>query len=703
MANQIGSSGRTNYNTLKKSLFLGLCLTFCQPYTMAASAQSISLNITKGTITEVFKAIEDQSEYKFFYNDNQINLNKRVDVNIHGESIEQVLNNIFNGTGITYKLVKNHVVLTNKTVKSTELPSTNQNGKRLTGQVIGQDGEPLIGVNVVVKGTTIGSMTDMDGRYVLENVPSNAIVEFSYIGYLQQSINVGNKSSLDITLAEDTQKLDEVVVVGYGSFKKSDLTGAISQIKGEEISALPLRSASDALQGKVAGVTITANSGSPGSLGDVRIRGVGTLSQYGNNPLYVVDGMPQSDIGWLNPRDIENIEVLKDASAQAIYGSRAANGVVLVTTKRGASGDSYRSNIEFDMNIGFQEASKEYDLLDAEGFMEYKNRAYAAAGKELIEDFATPEKREAILSFLDKNGGREGTNWWNAINRKPSEAINQTYNLAFSGGMNKLRYRSSFSYMNHKGILKGSDYERLSGRLNVDTEVTKWLNLSANVNVIYQSRRNVQENDSYNATAFIAAAADPITPIYRDNLVDVPDFLKDRIYNGYEPTNPWSRYTGVLYSNKQNSLAQVERSAQNKWHGIATKSNITGEFKLFPFLTFKSSIAVDLKREQSDGFTPKYYLDGDEYSSYATVSRNIYNTDYWVFDNYLTYTDKFGDHSVSVMAGTSAEKERYEEIAASKQGLANNDSNLQILNAGTINPGASGYYNIKRGSIINTS
>ena len=645
---------------------------------MAASAQSISLNITKGTITEVFKAIEDQSEYKFFYNDNQINLNKRVDVNIHGESIEQVLNNIFNGTGITYKLVKNHVVLTNKTVKSTELPSTNQNGKRLTGQVIGQDGEPLIGVNVVVKGTTIGSMTDMDGRYVLENVPSNAIVEFSYIGYLQQSINVGNKSSLDITLAEDTQKLDEVVVVGYGSFKKSDLTGAISQIKGEEISALPLRSASDALQGKVAGVTITANSGSPGSLGDVRIRGVGTLSQYGNNPLYVVDGMPQSDIGWLNPRDIENIEVLKDASAQAIYGSRAANGVVLVTTKRGASGDSYRSNIEFDMNIGFQEASKEYDLLDAEGFMEYKNRAYAAAGKELTEDFATPEKREAILSFLDKNGGREGTNWWNAINRKPSEAINQTYNLAFSGGMNKLRYRSSFSYMNHKGILKGSDYERLSGRLNVDTEVTKWLNLSANVNVIYQSRRNVQENDSYNATAFIAAAADPITPIYRDNLVDVPDFLKDRIYNGYEPTNPWSRYTGVLYSNKQNSLAQVERSAQNKWHGIATKSNITGEFKLFPFLTFKSSIAVDLKREQSDGFTPKYYLDGDEYSSYATVSRNIYNTDYWVFDNYLTYTDKFGDHSVSVMAGTSAEKERYEEIAASKQGLANNDSNLQI-------------------------
>ena len=195
-----------------------------------------------------------------------------------------------------------------------------------------------------------------------------------------------------------------------------------------------------------------------------------------------MDGLPQDDIGWLNARDIESIEVLKDASAQAIYGARAANGVILVSTKRGDSGESYRSNIEFDMNIGFQNIPKRYDVLDAEGFMEYKNRAYTAAGKALIDDFSTPEKREQILSFLDKNGGREGTDWWKETTRKPSEAINQNYNLAFSGGLNKLRYRSSFGYMKQDGILRGSDYERLSGRLNMDSEVTKWLNLSANVN-----------------------------------------------------------------------------------------------------------------------------------------------------------------------------------------------------------------------------
>lgn len=689
MANHSGNSGRANLGTLKRYTIIGLCLIIFQLNVVAAAAQMISLSITKGTISDVFKAIEDQSDYKFFYNNKQVNINDEVDIKVHDSSIESVLDNIFKGTDITYKIVKNHVVLTNKRIEETQSESVNQDKKSVSGKVTDQNGEPLIGVNVVVKGTTTGAMTDIDGIYRLENVPANVTVEFSYIGYVQQSVNIGNRNKLDIILSEDTQKLDEVVIVGYGSFKKRDLTGAITQVKGDEIANLPLRSAADALQGKAAGVTITASSGSPGSLGDVRIRGVGTINN--NNPLYVVDGLPQDDIGWLNARDIESIEVLKDASAQAIYGARAANGVILVSTKRGDSGESYRSNIEFDMNIGFQNIPKRYDVLDAEGFMEYKNRAYTAAGKALIDDFSTPEKREQILSFLDKNGGREGTDWWKETTRKPSEAINQNYNLAFSGGLNKLRYRSSFGYMKQDGILRGSDYERLSGRLNMDSEVTKWLNLSANVNVIYESRRNLDENNSYTATVFSTISADPITPVYRDNLTDIPDFLQARIMGGYEPTNPWSRYTGVIYSNKPNTVAQVDRMAQNKWHGIATKSNISGEFKLFPFLTFKSSIALDLNRNQSDGFTPKYYLDGDEYSTYATVSRGVSNTDYWVFDNYLTYNQKFNKHSVSAMAGTSAEKKRYEYISASKQGMVNNDPSQQIINAGTLNPGASGY------------
>lgn len=667
-----------------------LCLCFITLQLQAASgkAQMISLNVTKGTISEIFKEIEKQTDYRFFYNSDQVDMHNRLDVNTTAASIEKVLDQLFRGTNITYKIVNNYVVLTNDG-KTPATPTATQKSKRVTGKVTDQQGEPLVGVNVVVESTTLGTVTDSNGAYSLENVPDNASLLFSYIGYLSQTVKVANKTAIHVTLQEDTQKLEEVVVVGYGSFKKRDLTGAVSQVKGDDIATLPLRSASDALQGKAAGVTITSTSGSPGSMGTVRIRGVGTINN--NNPLYVVDGLPQDGIGWLNARDIESIEVLKDASAQAIYGARAANGVILISTKRGASGEAYRSSIEFDMSVGFQGIAKRYDMLDAAGFMEYKNRAYAAAGKALIDDFSTPEKREQILSFLEKNGGRAGTDWWKETTREPIDAPIQTYNLAFAGGMNKIRYRASFGYMGHKGILRGSDYQRLTGRLNLDSEVTKWLTLSANVNVIYESRRNIQENDSYTATVFSTVTADPITPVYRDNLTGIPDFLEARIMGGYEPTNPWSRYTGVIYSNKPNTVAQVDRMAQSKWSGISTKSNIAGEFKLFPFLTFKSSMAIDLSRGQSDGFTPKYYLDGDEYSTYATVSRSVGNTDYWVFDNYLTYNQKFGKHAVNVMAGTSAEKNRYEAISASKQGMVNNDPSQQIINAGTLNPAAGGY------------
>ncbi len=669
---------------LKSLIFICLCLTSLQLKAVEDSKeQTITLEISKGTISEAFSAIEKQSNFKFFYNSDQVDLNKTIDIKTKASSIESVLNKVFKDTNITYKIVNNHVVLTNKQIDENKIP---QQGKRITGKVVDNQGEALIGVNVVVKGTTIGSITDSNGTFTIENVPDNSALLFSYIGYLSQEVNASKASK--VILQEDTQKLEEVVVVGYGSFKKRDLTGAVSQLKGDDIANLPLRSASDALQGKVAGVSITSTSGSPGSMGTVRIRGVGTIND--NNPLYVVDGLPQSDIGWLNVRDIESMEVLKDASAQAIYGARASNGVILISTKRGASGDTYRSNIEFDMSIGMQSSPKRYDMLDAEGFMEYKNRAYTAAGKDLMDDFATTEKREQILSFLSKNGGREGTNWWDETTRSFSEATMQTYNLAFSGGTSKLRYRSSFGYMHHLGILKGSDYERLSGRINLDSQVTNWLTLSSNIGLISESRRNIQENDAYTATVFNTVTADPITPVYRNNLVDIPDFLNARIMGGYEPTNPWSRYTGVIYSNKSNAVAQVDRMAQSKWSGTAIKSNVVGEIKLFPFLTFKSSMAIDLSRGLSAGFTPRYYLDGDEYSTYATVSRTSYNTDYWVFDNYFTYNQKFDKHSLNAMVGTSAEKNRYEYISASKQGMVNNDENQRIIDAGTLNPGAGG-------------
>ncbi len=662
----------------------------CQAGATVLYSQSatVTLNMKNATVEDVLNTIEQESEFYFLYNSKLIDVDRKVNVNARAQSIESVLKTLFGTTDITYKIEDRQIILSKKEYEKPEV----QQGKRITGTIVDSRGEPLIGVNVIVKGTSTGNITDLDGNFVIENVPDNAVLSVSYVGYLSQEINIGNRYSINITLVEDTQKLDEVVIVGYGSFKKSDLTGAISQVKGDELVNLPIRSAADALQGKAAGVTITASSGSPGSVGNIRIRGVGTVNN--NNPLYVVDGLPQSDINWLNARDIESIEVLKDASAQAIYGARAANGVILISTKRGEAGASYRSSIEFDMNIGFQTIPKKYDVLDAAGFMEYKNLAYTNGGQPLLDDFATPEKREQILSFLEKNGGRAGTNWWEEVTQTGFDAPVQNYNLAFSGGMEKLRYRSSFSYSDMQGILKGSEYQRLTGRLNVDNETTSWLTLSSNVSVSYDQRRNLTEQSVYSGTVFSAFAADPITPVYRDNLVDIPDFLSGRIMDRYEPTNPWSRYTGVLYSNKPNTVAQTDRSALMQMKDLQTKANISGDFKILPSLTFKSSIALDLRRREWNGFAPKYYLDGDEFETDAYVNITHYNTDYWVFDNYLTYTETFGRHSISAMAGTSAEKNRYEEVSAIKKGMVNNDKSQQIINAGTKDPSAGGWLSV---------
>ncbi len=597
-----------------------------------AQEHRISVSVENGTFYDVVSQIEKQSEFMFFYKSEEIDNNQRINLNVTNKLVSEILNEITKNNNLAYKITGKHIIIT-------RVVSENQVSKRIKGCIKDSSGEPIVGANVVEKGTTNGAITDIDGNFSIE-VATGAVLQISYIGYNTQDIRITDKTSYNVVLKEDAEVLDEVVVVGYGTMRKRDLTGAVSQLKGDEIADLPLRSASDALQGKAAGVTITSTSGTPGAMGTVRIRGVGTIND--NDPLYVVDGLPQSGIGWLNPRDIESMEVLKDASAQAIYGARAANGVILITTKKGATGASYKSTIDFDMMVGVQNAAKTYDMLDAEGFIKYKNMAYEASNKPLLDDFATPEKIESILSFLEKNGGRAGTNWWNEI--KNTNALSQNYNLSLSGGMDKLRYRSSFAYMKQDGIIKSTDYERLSGRLNLDSEVYKWLNVSLNTNVIYETRRTTDENNAYTSTVFSALTSDPITPAYRNNLVDIPDFLNDRIMGGYEPTNPFSQYTGILYSNKPNPLAQTERKGQNRWKGLTLKNNLSADIKLFPFLSFKSSLGLDLTRTSDEGFSPKYYLSGTDQVADAKVERGIGQRDFWVFENYFSYNDKFGDH-----------------------------------------------------------
>ena len=640
-----------------------MCLTFFQPYTVAASAQIISLNITKGTITEVFKAIENQSEYKFFYNDNQINLNKRVDVNIHEESIEQVLNNVFRGTDITYKIVKNHVVLTNKTMKDTELPSTNQNRKRLTGQVVGQDGEPLIGVNVVVKGTTIGSMTDMDGNYILENVPSNATVEFSYIGYLQQSINVGNKSNLNVTLAEDTQKLDEVVVVGYGSFKKRDLTGAVSQVKGDEISNLPLRSAADALQGKAAGVTITSSSGSPGSLGNVRIRGVGTINN--NDPLYVVDGLPQGDIGWLNARDIESIEVLKDASAAAIYGARGANGVIMVTTKRGKK-DGEGVQVSYQGSVSASHIARKMDTMNAQEWcdafmigLENENKWQGKNWSLNRADWFNDS------NFFDASGNPlYDTNWQDEATRT---AVSHNHQLNIQQAGKNSSMGAFLNYTDQQGIVNNTYNKRINAKLAYDANPTKWLSTAVNVLVNHTWGRYTPEDGGGQEA--------------RRTMIEMVPWMPIRDKDGKYTTSTSSSIGDVLGFEGMSNPVMILDMQKRMRYNTQVFGNAALTFHLAEGLDLKTQLGLDHHNRTYRGYSSIDLNNISMPNGWAEYQN--WNTLYWQEETYLTYNKAFGDHRINAMAGLSWQERVQKWNKARTTGFSDDFFEDNNMSAGT--------------------
>ncbi len=685
------------YGNMSKILLKMRLLTFLIFVSVASvSANSYSqqtkfnMNLKNITVRQVFQEIEDKSEFILLYSEESVDVNRKVSVKVNNETINSLLDQVFRGTNNYYEIHNRQIAILSKEAPALSFfdkitGSVQQ--KTVSGKVTDSSGVPLPGVTVVVRGTTQGIITDVDGNYMLANVPSDATLVFSFVGMKAQEIAVAGKASINVTMEEETIGIGEVVAIGYGTMKKSDLTGAVSQIKGETLKNLPVRSVADALQGKTAGVMISSTSGSPGSAPAVRIRGVGTVND--NDPLYVVDGLPQSSIGWLNTNEIESIDILKDASATAIYGARAANGVILITTYRGKEkGDKFQSSIDFDAYFGIQNPIEVYDMMNASEFMEYKNLAYTNAG---YDAYFTSEEQEEILKFIKSNtGSEEGTNWWKEINNKNAPV--QSYNISFSGGMKDFSYRSSLGYMNQDGIINGSDYERISWRTNFDHNIKSWLKISGNIGLVHEAKGNVLENSPGFNTAFIAFVCDPISPVYRTNLKDIPSFLESSLFlDEIDPNDRYSWYSPILFSNKQNPVAQTDIYEDNKWKGLQVKGGLAAEINFLKSLKFKTNFGVDLSRGNSDGFTPEYYLDGDQYSDNAVVKKTEESTDYWIWENTLTFDKTMGDHHVLAMVGASAEESRYEQVYASKEGLASNDEDQWILNAASENAAATGY------------
>ena len=551
-------------------------LAFACSISAATYGQSYKLSIQKQdcSLSEVLKEIENKSEYTFFYNDNQVNVNRRINVNAKEATLSEVLDQALKNTGYEYEIVDRQVMIK----AGTSLPIVAQSGqKRITGQVVDQNGEPIIGANVVVKGTTNGTITDIDGNFSLD-VPNNAILVVSYIGYSDQQVAVGNQSAIHIAMSEDTQKLDEVVVVGYGTQKKVNLTGAISTMDAEKLENRPITNATQALQG-TQGVYVNQAGAQPGADGaTIRVRGQGTLND--NNPLVLVDGI-EFPLDAINPNDIESISVLKDAASSAIYGSRAANGVILVKTKAGKKG---KFTVDYNNYFGMQQATYlPHFVYDPIVFMETRNQAQRNEGKLQVDysDALIEEYRQGMLTdpiLYPQN------NWLDIMY---NNAFTMEHNMRFSGGDEKYTYSVSLGYGDQNGVLRGTDSNRYTLAVNTTAQINSRLKIGANINAHYKI---------YNEP--VAGVANLVEMTYKAQAFH-PTYTADGRY-----ADTFIRTPG--HNIYRHPLALADEG-ENKHKSLQMLANLSAEYKL-PFdITYNLNVGLNKYDYLQSRFAPDVY------------------------------------------------------------------------------------------------
>ena len=559
-------------------------------------------------------------------------------------------------------------------------------GRIISGKVVDESGEPLAGAVVMINGDSSSAVgTDTDGKFSIAATSGKNVLTVSMIGFRTASVDAVPGQNIEIVAQQDSYELEGVVFTGYSAIAKKDMTGAVGVVGGKELKAMPVTSVNDVLQGKVAGLTITSTSGTPGAGSVARIRGIGSITGS-TSPLYIVDGLPQNGIDYLNPNDIESIAVHKDASVAAIYGSRGANGIIVVTTKNGQN--SERMSVAYDGYAAWQSPWKRPYMLNAEQYIQYKNLAADNAGQERIPAFATQERIDAVLNFVRKNTGENGTDWWNEIINR--NAFMQNHNVSLSGGSKNVGIMSSLAYTGQDGIVKGTMYQRISWRNNFNAKISKCISLKGNFSIINEKRHLADENNPFTGTIFTAMGADPITPVFRNNLVDVPALLS-QIMDGYEADNLYSQYSGILFSNKRNPVAQIQRMRQSTYDYLYIMGGADLEIKFCDFLKFDSRFGMNLSRSAVDGFQPKYRLNANDYTNESSVTANTSRSDYYVWEQLLSYEQSAGKFKWGALLGTSAELTNGSFVDASVEGLPDNNPDMAVMAAGTINAKVGGY------------
>lgn len=634
-----------------------------------AQEQTVTINMKNATLKQVLKAIEKQTTYRFSYRNVVIDNRKDITISKVKTSVPSVLSMALNGRNLEYSIIsrKSIVITDRQKAKSAIQPSQK---KRISGVVKDTNGDPIIGASVYEKGTRNGAITNIDGEFDLD-APNGTMLTISFVGYQTAEAKVSR--NMKIVLQEDSKTLDEVVVVGYGTMKKRDLTGAISSVKGEDLALSGVASIGHALSGKAAGLYIRQNSAQPGGGLDILIRGAGSINA-GNDPLYIVDGFPiakldqdkgsnermnpgtQGVLNFLNPNDVESIEVLKDASATAIYGARAANGVVIITTKRGKEG---KAKVSYSYNYSYQKYSDTYDLLSLKEWMVEKNRStwekwvwenkVAPWGAKTLEQALASPVNGLVYnrpySDLDITNAGEGTDWLGLITRNGQV---QEHNLSIQGGSKETQYMVSFNYYNNEGIVKNSGMTRYTVKSNIDQRFLDIFKVGVNLTLTRIENQNTQlGSDKYEKSGIIRSA------------IQMGPNIK--AYDEATGTYPVNSLLGTQ-PNPYSLLNNQDKGTTDRLLG-----NVYIEVNPFKDLKLRFSAGIDKAQQKRRTYEPKTTLYGSQLQGKA----NIYNDDnnQYLLEATATYSKTFATiHQINLLAGTS-----YEEFNNETSNLGNNN------------------------------
>lgn len=622
----------------------------------SAYSQSWRLNMNEKSITikEALKRIENNSEFRFFYEEKKLNVDALVEIDVNNGTIQEVLKQLFENKNIEYKILENNFIVLKPKNEQSQIPLERiiQQQKSVSGKVTDPNGDPLPGVTVMLKGTSNGVITDANGQYNLNNLPSDAVLQFSFIGMKAQEIVVGDRSSINIKLLEETIGIEEVVAVGYGVVKKKDITGSVSSLNIGDFNVGLTTSPTDLIQGRVAGVNIVTNGGEPGAGVSVRIRGANSI-RSGQDPLYVIDGIPlditdvqpsgasttgvgaaanKNPLNFINPEDIESIDILKDASATAIYGSRGANGVVIVTTKKGKEG---KATVSYSGYTGFSNLPSKYDVLTAS---EYNSA-------------------RTTLSLPSADKGST-TDWQDQIFRT---ATTSSHSISLGGGSKTSSYRASLSYLDQEGIIKKTGMEKYSGRLNM---MTKALNDKLTLEVgLTAARTNDQR-----------------APLGESGGVEGDLLLSALKLN---PTYPVYNANGTFFQlsdQVRNPLAMIELTDDNTQTNRVL-GNISAGLNLYKGLNYKLNVSTDQTRA-----TRKVTQDAQlsYMTDKGTATINNVELGSSMIENLLTYDfDLNKDNKFNFLAGQSYQKFRIYTYNMAATGFASSDiDNLNDLSLG---------------------